>query len=160
MDLVLSPQKTDWPPDPSSRPNAYRGVTLRRILAYLIDGWIIFLILLGVHLLLAMLTVVTLGLFWPLHILVVPLAVALPYHSLQTSSSAAATLGMRLFGLKVHSVLGGRPSLGQALVHTVCFYLTLGLSGGLLLLFALFNRERRTLHDLVAGLVVLRQVVP
>ena len=39
------------------------------------------------------------------------------------------------------------------LVHTICFYLTLGLSGGLLLLFALFNRERRTLHDFIAGLV-------
>ena len=66
---------------------------------------------------------------------------------------------MRCFDLEIHSILGGRTTLAQALVHTICFYGSLGFSAGLLLLVALFNPRRRTLHDFLAGTLVLRKSV-
>ena len=49
----------------------------------------------------------------------------------------------------------GRPTLVQAFVFTLVFYLTLAATG-LLLLIALFTVRHRTLHDLASGLVVVR----
>lgn len=158
-ELSLTASHTGWPPDPLVDPAAYRGVTLRRMAAYVVDAWIIFLILVVLHFGLAVVTALTFGLLWPLHLLVVPLVVALAYHSLQIGGPASATIGMRLFGLRVYSILGGRPTMAQAIITTVCFYGSVGVSGGLLLLVALFNPRRRTLHDFLAGTVVLRKVV-
>jgi len=84
------------------------------------------------------------------------LGVALAYHVLLIAGPINATLGMRLFGIRVHSVLGGPPSLVQAALHAVCFYGSLGLGGGILLIFPFFNTRRRALHDVLAGTVVLR----
>lgn len=153
-ELVL--QIPDWPPDPILNAERYRGVTLRRILAYLIDAAILGLLLIGGHALLAVLTVMSFGLLWPLHALFLPIVVALAYHSLLIGGPGAATIGMRIAGIRVHTMLGGRPSLLQAFVQTVCFYLTTGFSGGILLLVALFNPRRRTLHDYLAGTLILR----
>ncbi|HIJ63103.1 MAG TPA: RDD family protein [Rhodospirillaceae bacterium] len=158
-DLILPGQQGTWPPDPILVPEAYAGLTLRRILAYGIDFMAISVILLCLWWITVLLTVATLGLAWPLHFIIAPPLVALAYHSLQTSGAAAATLGMRFFGLKAHSIQGGPPDLGQALIHTICFYASMGLSGGLLLLVALFNPRRRMLHDILAGMVILRKVV-
>jgi len=49
----------------------------------------------------------------------------------------------------------GPPTGVQALVSTLLYYLTLA-TWGLLLLVALFTLRKRTLHDLVSGLVVVR----
>jgi uncharacterized RDD family membrane protein YckC len=43
-------------------------------------------------------------------------------------------------------------------VHTVLFYTSVGMTGGLILLFALFNRRRRMLHDVFAGMLLLRRM--
>lgn len=153
-DLSLSPGL--WPPDPLAEPHWYRGVTLRRMFAYGIDLVMLFLIVVAIHLMLGILTVASLGLLFPLHLLVVPLGVALLYHSLQLAGSSAATVGMRLMGLKAHRLEGGAPTLPQTLVHTLLFYASLGMGAGILLLFALFNSQRRTLHDYLSGLLILR----
>ena len=157
-DLILPGQQGSWPPDPLLVPEAYAGVTMRRVFAYGIDLLTISVILVCLWWLTVLLTVATLGLAWPLHFILVSPLVTLAYHSLQTSGPAAATLGMRLFGLKAHTVLGGPPGLGQALIHTICFYASMGLTGGLALLVVLFNPRQRTLHDILAGMVILRKV--
>ena len=41
--------------------------------------------------------------------------------------------------------------------HTVLFYSTVGATGSLILLFTLFNRRRRTLHDVLTGMLMLRR---
>ncbi|HLN25028.1 MAG TPA: RDD family protein [Patescibacteria group bacterium] len=160
-DLVLSPAPLGgWPPDPLIQAQAYRDITLLRMLAYAVDVLIIATIGGGVTLTLWLLTLATLGLLWPLHFLLAPFLVALPllYHGLQIGSPAAATIGMRVFGLKVWSITDGPPSLAQALVQTAGFYATLAFFGGLLLLVALFNPQRRALHDLLAGTIILRKI--
>jgi fatty-acyl-CoA synthase len=45
-----------------------------------------------------------------------------------------------------------------ALIQIVLFYFTVSVTGGLVLLVVLFNRHRRTLHDILSHLVVLRRV--
>jgi uncharacterized RDD family membrane protein YckC len=144
-----------WPPDPLSQPQWYRGVTLSRVFAYMIDACIIFLILVLMHFTLGILTIASLGLLFPLHLLVLPLAIAILYHSLTMSSSASATFGMRMMGLRVYTERGEAPGLPQTLLHSSLFYITIGF-GGWLLLFALFNSRRRTLHDFLSGMMVLR----
>lgn len=149
-----------FPPDPLECPQAYWGVTLRRMLAYLIDVLLIGLTVLGLHLLLGMAAFVTFGLLGFLYALAVPVLaglVALIYHVSCLSGPWCSTIGMRLLGLQAHHIDAGRPTLAQAFIHTICFYGTLGFGGGILLLIALFNVHRRTLHDMLAGLVILRR---
>jgi uncharacterized RDD family membrane protein YckC len=110
---------------------------------------------------LLVLGVITLGLAWTLMGLpgvVVPLA----YHSLLISGPRAATLGMSLpapespfAGPPWAEVEGGRPTLFQAIIQTVMFYLSVVTTGSLVLVVALFNPRRRTVHDWLAGTVVV-----
>lgn len=155
---VLPPDAAGWPPDPIAAPQYYAAVTLRRVCAYVLDAMIIAMILLVLHLALTIVTVITFGLLAPLQFLVVPLALALAYHILQIASPVSATIGMRLFGLRAWSVLGGRPTGIQAIVHGFCFYGSMSVTGGLIALVALFNPRRQTLHDMLAGIVVLREI--
>lgn len=158
-DLILVVDDHRWPPDPLLSPHYYRGVTLRRVLAYCLDCWFLVLIVGGLYAVLWVLIISSLGLLWPLHFLLLPFIVVLPllYHTLSLIGPAAATPGMRLFNLRVWSYNGGRPTIAQALVQTFVLYMTLGFSGGILLLIALFNPHRRTPHDFLAGTVVLRE---
>ena len=82
--------------------------------------------------------------------------IPLAYHTLTVAGRHSATLGMRALGLEVRSWTGARPSLLQALVLTVTFYLTTAATASLVLLFVFFNRRRCTLHDLIAGTLVIR----
>ena len=63
---------------------------------------------------------------------------------------------MRVFDLELRSVYGERPSFLQALLQTALFYITVGITCSLILLVALFNRRWRTLHDFLAGTVMVR----
>ena len=155
---VLPPDTAGWPPDPITAPQYYESVTLRRVCAYVLDAMIIAMIVVVLHLALTIVTIMTLGLFAPLQFLVIPLALALAYHILQIASPVAATIGMRLLGLRAWSVVGGRPTGTQALVHGFCFYGSMSVTGGLIALIALFNRRHQTLHDMLAGIVVLREI--
>ena len=82
--------------------------------------------------------------------------IPLAYHTLLLSGRRSATFGMRLFDLELRSVSGERPSFLQALIQTALFYITVGMTCSLILLVALFNRRRRTLHDFLAGTVMVR----
>jgi uncharacterized RDD family membrane protein YckC len=45
----------------------------------------------------------------------------------------------------------------QALIQTALFYITVGATCSLILLLVLFNGHKRTLHDMVAGTVMVRR---
>ena len=78
------------------------------------------------------------------------------YHLLFVAGPSSATPGQQALGLVVRRNDDlGRPTLAQAFVFTLVFYVTLATTG-LLLLIALFTVRRRTLHDLASGLVVVR----
>jgi uncharacterized RDD family membrane protein YckC len=130
------------------------GVLTRRVFAWMIDVLLIMLIIAALWFALLLFGLLTLGLGLPL-LGILPF-VPFCYHMLFLAGPASATPGQQVFGLIVrrHDDLG-RPTPVQAVVSTLLFYVTLATSG-LLLLVALFTVHRRTLHDLLSGLVVVR----
>lgn len=136
-------------------PTLFEGVLVRRVLAYAIDVGI----LLGVAAFLWALVVLTLGLLWGVALLLTPV-IPLAYHTTLIGGRDSATFGMRLLGLQVRRLDGGRPDLAQAFVQTALFYASVGLTSMLILLVALFNDRGRCLHDWLSGTVVVRAPVP
>ncbi len=131
-----------------------RGVPSRRCVAWVIDAILIGLLLWVLWWVLAIFGVLTFGLGFSAMALL-PL-VPFCYHLLSLMGRASATPGQRMLGLTVRRDEDLGPPTGlQALVSTIIYYLTLATSG-LLLVIALFTVRRRTLHDLVSGLVVVR----
>jgi uncharacterized RDD family membrane protein YckC len=130
------------------------GVLIRRVFAWLIDVLLIGLICVALWVALMLFGLVTLGLGLPL-LGILPF-VPFCYHMLFLAGPASATPGQSALGLVVRRNDDlGHPTPVQALVSTLLFYATLATSG-LLLLIALFTVRRRTLHDLISGLVVVR----
>ena len=158
MSLTIDLRTQDWqgePPEPFAAPEYYGGVVTRRIFAYLIDLLVLCLLVVLVWTGLASLTVLSLGLLSPIWF-IYPF-VPLTNHTLLLSGHRSATIGMRAFKIELRSWTGERPTFAQALVQTVLFYLTTAATFFLVLLVALFNRRRRTLHDMVAGTAVIRR---
>jgi uncharacterized RDD family membrane protein YckC len=143
-------------PDPATIPEAYEGVLWRRTLAYFVDLCFIGLLAVMFWIVFAVLWVLSLGLLGPVLWFLFGL-IPLAYHTLLLSGPWSATLGMRLFDLELRSVTGERPGFLQALAQTALFYLTVGMTCSLILLFALFNRHKRTLHDMLSGTVMVKR---
>jgi uncharacterized RDD family membrane protein YckC len=143
-------------PDPATMPAAYKGVLWRRTLAYFVDLCCIGVLAILAWVGFAVLWVLSLGLLGPVLWFLFGL-IPLAYHTLLLTSGWSATLGMRLFDLELRSVTGERPGFLQALAQTVLFYVTVGATCSLILLFALLNRHKRTLHDVLAGTVMIRR---
>jgi len=130
------------------------GVLTRRVFAWLIDVLLIALIFVALWFVLMLFGLLTLGLGLPL-LGVLPF-IPFCYHMLFLAGPASATPGQQALGLIVRRNDDfGRPTPVQAVVSTLLFYATLATTG-LLLLVALFTVRRRTLHDLLSGLVVVR----
>jgi len=142
-------------PDPATLPEAYQGVLWRRTLAYFIDLCCIGVVVVLFWIAFAVLWVVSFGLLGPLLWFLFGL-IPLAYHTLLLSGPRSATWGMRCFDVELRSVTGERPGFLQALAQTALFYITIGATCSLILLFVLFNRRRRTLHDVLAGTVMVR----
>jgi uncharacterized RDD family membrane protein YckC len=77
------------------------------------------------------------------------------YAALFLSSRAGATLGMQVMGLRAVTVTGHPVSFGRALGRFLAVMLTV-LTLGIGYLMQLYTRRRQTLHDLIAGTVVVR----
>jgi uncharacterized RDD family membrane protein YckC len=153
--FASTPYRAAGMPDPTTLPEAYQGVLWRRTLAYFIDlccigvlavlFWVVFLVL----------SVLSFGLLGPLLWFLFGL-IPLAYHTLLLSGPRSATWGMRCLDVELRSVTGERPGFLQALAQTALFYIMVGATCSLILLFVLFNRRKRTLHDVLAGTVLVR----
>ena len=146
---------TGEPPQPFASPEYFRGVLVRRVFAYWVDLLCIALLVAFAWIVLWVLAIVSLGLLSPL-LLILGLIPVL-YHTITIGGPHSATPGMRLTSVEVRSWTGERPSYLQAFVQTVLFYVTVYPTWSLVLLVALFNERRRTLHDILAGTLVIRQ---
>ena len=130
------------------------GVLVRRVIAWTIDVILIGLLAWAASGFILVIGVLTLGLGFAL-LALLP-AIGLLYHTLFVAGRHAATPGMRLLDLTVrHDGDLGPPSLAQAVVFTAGLWLTLSLAFPLLLL-ALVTERKRELHDMAAGVVVVR----
>ena len=130
------------------------GVLWRRVSAWCIDALIIAVIATVLWLVLMVFGVLTLGLGFPL-LAVLPL-VPIAYHVLFIAGGMTATPGQGIMGLSVRQAdTLAAPDFAQAVVFTVGLWLTLATSG-VWLLAALFMPQKRAIHDLVSGLVIVR----
>ncbi len=132
-----------------------RGVMLRRVFAWLLD----FVVMAGIASLLfgaiSLFGLVTLGFGW--HLFAVLPLLPVFYGTLLVASPLQATIGQAAFGLMVvRNDDLGRPTLAQALVCTLAYLLTMAV-GVVWVAVALVTTRRRTLHDLVSGVVVIRR---
>ncbi len=143
-------------PDPMAHFELYRGVAWKRAIAYLCDVVVIGFIMLFAFFIFGIVGIMTFGLFHPLLVVVFAL-IPFCYHMLLLSGPRHATFGMRLFGLEMRSLTNGYPDQVQAAVQTFLFYLTVYPTGSLVLIWAIFDPRRRTLHDVIAGTYVVNR---
>ena len=150
-------EATDWsdgPPHPRDAPALYEGLLWRRILAYLVDVVVIAVLSAAAWVAVVIIGALTFGLLIPLGIVVLAL-IPLTYHT-TFIGRRGATPGMRLFDLEMVSLVGRQPDYPQAFLATVLFYATVAMTASMILIVALFNDRRRTVHDILAGTLVLR----
>ncbi len=154
--LVTTAAGPDADPfDPVLNPELFDGVTIRRMAAYVIDLLIITLLVLAAMSSFWVLGMLSFGLLSPFLVAVLPF-IPLAYHTFLIGGSGSATLGMRLFGIETRCMDGGHPGYLQAGLLTVVFYVSVGATGWLILLVALFNGRGRTFHDYLCGTVIIR----
>jgi len=137
------------------RPEHFHGLARRRAAAYLVDLVILVPVCFAVSVAFAILGIVSFGLLTPLLVLALG-AVPLAYHTLTIGGPRSSTWGMRMFDVEMRSWTGDRPDYLQALIMTGLFYVSMTLTSGLIVLFALFNKRRRLLHDMLSGMVAVR----
>jgi uncharacterized RDD family membrane protein YckC len=133
--------------------DALTGVRTRRLMALCLDFVAVSVIATLLYLLLL---VFTLGLsffflppLWPI--------VAFFYSGVSMSSSRMATPGMRAMGLEVRMRDTGAPvPFLNAAAHGAFFYLSWFFP--LVFLVTLVDNEKRFLHDIVSGVIVLRRL--
>lgn len=130
------------------------GVPSRRIGAFLVDWLLIALVTVSVSLAFTVIHLMTFGLLrGPAHLFLI---IGLIYEAGWIASPAMATPGGMAVGLSVRRADDlGRPTLVQAIAFTGLLYLTLA-AGVIWLAVAFFTPRRRAIHDMIAGLVVVR----
>lgn len=135
---------------------ALDGVRTRRMLALLFDLIFITVIVAVAFVFLLVLGVLTLGLSWLLIPFLYPI-VALFYNGVTISGPNRATPGMRMMDLEMRLTDGYSVPFIYAAVHAVLFYLSWTILTPAILLVCLFTRNKRCLHDILAGVVVTRR---
>jgi uncharacterized RDD family membrane protein YckC len=137
-------------------PRLFASVRTNRIFAFLIDAVLIGAITLMATVLVFFLGIFTLGLGWLLFPILWP-AVALIYVALTLGGPTGATPGMRAMGVTMRMANGGRPDILIAGMHALLFWFSVSLLTPLVLAVSLFNAEKRLLHDLILGTVVVNR---
>ena len=143
------------PPAPLDHPALYESLVSRRALAYLLDVLILVALAAAIWFTLGVFTLLTFGLLGPLQVFALAL-LPFAYHT-AFIGALGQTLGMRACDVEVRAWSGERPDYLRAFLMTALFYLSIGLATFLILLVALFNDRRRTLHDFLAGTLCVRQ---
>lgn len=155
--IDLAPMNGSTPfEDRLHQPALYESVVVRRCLAFCLD-WIVLccLFVLG-HLATCATSVFTFGTLTPIAVVILGM-LPIIYGTWTIGGRANATPGMRAMDLTVRSWQGNRPDYPQALLMTILFYVTALPFGGLLLLYALFDRRLRCIHDHLSGMIVVRR---
>lgn len=145
-------------PDINGRFSDWRyfdGVRSRRVMAFIIDYAIVVLICVIAIPIIAILGVATLGAGWLLYGILGPM-VALSYIGWTISSAAQATPGMRFMSIKIERYDGAPIDLVTGIVHAVLFWAGNVILTPFIALVALFTRDKRMLHDIFLGTVVVR----
>lgn len=143
-------------PDPVTAPELFDGLLTRRVVAYLIDLFVLGIIATALTMVGGIAGFLTFGLAWASLVIVIPLAIV-AYYGATLGSSRRATLGMQMMDL-VLTPTRGQPLDGwMAIVHALVFWVTVWISWPVSLAFALFTPRRQMIHDLITGTLLLRR---
>jgi len=147
--------------DPYLQPELFRGVLTRRVIAFVIDLFVLAVPVVLAVIFIAVFGIVTLGLGWALFWLVSPASViwALLYYGATLGGPYSATIGMRLMDLELRTWYGAPGYFVLGAVHAVCFWISMSVLSPFVLLIGLFNARRRLLHDFVLGTVIINSSV-
>lgn len=152
---LLSTQIIDHVAKPVVDSRALQGVLTRRVFGWIIDYVIIGLLTVLAAIVVFFLGILTLGLGWLLYGVLVPVVAALYVWS-TLGGRRQATIGMAMMDVRL-THYDGRPIDGlTALAHTALFWVFNVVLTPLVLLATLFTNDKRTLHDLLLGTVVVR----
>ncbi len=132
------------------------GVRTRRVYAFLIDAFIVFLLSIPVSIVIFLLGIVTLGLGFFLYAIMFPV-LAITYVAYTMGSEDQATVGMKANDIYLARLDGGKIDPITAVVHSVLFWAGNAMLTPFVLLVTLFSDRKRTLHDLLLGTIVLRR---
>jgi len=132
--------------------SALDSVRRRRITALMLDLMFVTVLSVGLW---ALLGLLSFGLLWFILPPLFPF-VAFFYNGLTVSGWRMATPGMRAMDLEMRLVSGDRIPFLYAAVHAVLFYLCWSFPP--IFLFSLLSADKRCLHDMLAGVIVLRRV--
>jgi uncharacterized RDD family membrane protein YckC len=143
--------------DPARNPEFFEGVLSRRVVAFLVDIFLIVGPIVLLALFIFILGLVTLGFGWLLFWTLSPLFVvwAIVYVGVTMGSPHSATIGMRMVDLELRTWYGGKMYFLLAAVHVIFFWISMSFLSPLILLVALFNRQHRLLHDFCTGTVMV-----
>ncbi|MBC8717698.1 RDD family protein [Ochrobactrum sp. Marseille-Q0166] len=133
----------------------FEGVRTRRIMAFLIDYVIVFLLCIPAAIVIFILGILTLSLGWALYAIMFPV-VALFYVSRTLGGPQQATKGMQMMNIKMVRLEGGTIDPMLAVAHTVLFWGLNVVLTPLILLATLVIDRKRTVHDLLLGTAVIR----
>jgi uncharacterized RDD family membrane protein YckC len=141
--------------DPVAHPQLFEGVIGKRSLAFIIDCIIIGILWILAVLVVGVLGIITLGLAWLLYGMIFPL-VGLGYNALTVGGPKSATIGQRMMGLEWRTWYGGKVSPLIAAFHALLFWFSVVIFFPILL-WCLFDSQKRCLHDILAGMVVMNR---
>jgi uncharacterized RDD family membrane protein YckC len=143
--------------DPVTQPELFDGVLARRVVAFVIDVFIIAIPVVLAAMFIFAFGIVTLGLGWALYWLLPPGTViwAIAYFGLTLAGPASATIGMRAVDLEMRTWYGAPAYFVLGAVHAILFWLLVSMLTPFILLVCFFNERRRLLHDILLGTVVI-----
>jgi uncharacterized RDD family membrane protein YckC len=143
--------------DPATQPELFEGVLARRVIAFVIDFFIIAIPVVLAAMFIFAFGIITLGLGFALYWLLPPGTViwALVYFGLTLGAPPSATIGMRIMDLEMRTWYGAPAYFVLGAVHAIVFWLTISALTPFILLVAFFNDRRRLLHDILLGTVVI-----
>ena len=143
-------------PDPETDGQFYKGVPMRRLVAFLIDFAIGCVIMVVTVFLGFLFSLMTAGAGAPLAMLLI-ISSSVIYRWVMLIQRSA-TLGMIMTGIEVRDKDGNRMDAGSAFLHTIAFHVTfftpLLLIGWILMATSPY---RRAMHDIVIGSVVINR---
>lgn len=135
------------------------GVLSRRVVAYIVDLFVIALLVVLFGFLIGIAGIFTFGLTWGLYAILGP-GTAILYSALTIGGRSMGTVGMRMSGLAaLDASTGGRVSPLLAGLHALLFYVGIGTLALYVLdiVIGLARTDRRLGHDLLADIIVVRR---
>jgi uncharacterized RDD family membrane protein YckC len=143
--------------DPATHPELFEGVLARRLIAFVIDLFVIAIPIVFLAILIFVFGVVTLGFGWLLFWLVSPISViwAIIYFGMTLGGPRSASIGMRVMDIEMRTWYGAPAYFVLGAIHVIAFWFSVSFFTPLILLVCFFNYRRRLLHDIVLGTIII-----